>query len=95
MKMRYNVPMDAVRIRMRIYGRVQGVNFRSLARREAQALGLSGFVRNEPDGTLIIEVEGHRESVDSFVGWAKRGPSHCFCGNFHVYGSCQRKSVAV
>ena len=67
--------MDAVRIRMRIYGRVQGVNFRSLARREAQALGLSGFVRNEPDGTLIIEVEGHRESVDSFVGWAKRGPS--------------------
>ncbi|MEI6650671.1 MAG: acylphosphatase [Candidatus Moraniibacteriota bacterium] len=67
--------MDTLRTRMRIYGRVQGVGFRSLARREALTLSLSGFVRNENDGSLIIEIEGDRASVDSFVEWAKRGPS--------------------
>ena len=37
----------------RITGRVQGVGFRAWTRREAQGLGLSGFVRNEPVGTMI------------------------------------------
>ncbi len=67
--------MDTIRLRLHIYGRVQGVFFRASAEREAGKIGVSGFVRNEPDGSLVIEVEGDRSSVDSFVEWAKQGPS--------------------
>ncbi len=67
--------MDTIRLRLRIYGRVQGVFFRASAEQEAGKIGVSGFVRNEPDGSVVIEVEGGRTAVDSFVEWAKQGPS--------------------
>jgi len=59
---------------IRVQGRVQGVNFRSSAREEARRLGLAGFARNEPDGSVLIAVEGAEEAVERFVGWCRSGP---------------------
>jgi acylphosphatase len=60
---------DRVRYRLRIYGKVQGVFFRKYAQMTAQSLGLGGFVRNEPDGSVYAEVEGAPEAVENFVKW--------------------------
>ena len=49
------VPPSAVRVR--VAGHVQGVGFRDAARRRALELGVSGWVRNEDDGTLALHVE--------------------------------------
>lgn len=72
--MRYTVPMHTVRTRIRVYGTVQGVAFRPSAKEEADRLGLSGFARNETDGSVTIEVEGGRDAVGAFVAWARGGP---------------------
>jgi acylphosphatase len=59
---------------MRIYGRVQGVFFRASTRREAQRLGLAGFARNEPDGSVLIEAEGDTDALARLVEWCQDGP---------------------
>ena len=56
-----------------IKGRVQGVGFRYNARRQALALGLDGFVKNMPDGSVYIEIEGNPMSMDEFVDWCQSG----------------------
>lgn len=62
------------RAHLRIYGRVQGVFFRHQARQRAEALGLAGWVRNCPDGSVEAVVEGDQEAVAQFVRWTHRGP---------------------
>lgn len=62
-------------VRLTIFGRVQGVFFRDAARSEAERLGVVGFARNEPDGTVVIEGEGRPEAVDEFVVWCRKGPA--------------------
>lgn len=57
-----------------VRGRVQGVFFRSTARREAEKLGITGFVRNERDGSVYIEAEGDDEQLREFVAWCCKGP---------------------
>jgi acylphosphatase len=64
----------AVRVRVLVSGRVQGVWYRETCRREAERLGVAGWVRNRPDGRVEIEAEGPRPAVDALVGWARRGP---------------------
>jgi len=59
---------------IRVHGLVQGVFFRASAREEAIRLGLAGFARNEPDGSVLIEVEGEEDALDAFVAWCRRGP---------------------
>jgi acylphosphatase len=61
-------------LRIRLYGRVQGVYFRQGAKREALRLGLAGYARNEPDGTVLIEVEGDQPALDRFLDWCAVGP---------------------
>ena len=53
---------------------MQGVSFRFYARRRAQTLGLAGWVRNCPDGTVEAVVEGPSTAVGTFVDWAREGP---------------------
>jgi len=60
--------------RLVIRGWVQGVWFRESMRREAEALGVAGWVRNRTDGTVEALVEGTPEAVDAIVRWAHRGP---------------------
>lgn len=60
-------------LQIKIYGQVQGVFYRDSAHREAKALNLTGFVRNEPDGSVYIEAEGEEENLKEFLKWCKKG----------------------
>ena len=60
---------------MVVRGRVQGVFFRAETERRARSLGLAGWVRNNPDGTVEAVFEGDRERVESMVDWSGRGPA--------------------
>jgi acylphosphatase len=57
-----------------IHGRVQGVYFRQSMLREAQNLGISGWVRNRIDGTVEAVVHGDPAAVDAILRWAHHGP---------------------
>ncbi|MBI4053785.1 MAG: acylphosphatase [Candidatus Doudnabacteria bacterium] len=61
-------------LKIRIFGEVQGVSFRYYAVLAARGLSLSGFVRNDPDGSVYIEAEGKSEDLEEFVNWCKKGP---------------------
>jgi len=61
------------RMHVIIEGRVQGVFFRAYTRDEAVRLGLSGWVRNRPDGTVEALVEGKKDDVEKMVRWFHRG----------------------
>lgn len=66
--------MEIRRASLRIKGRVQGVFFRESARREAERLGVHGFVRNLADGDVEAVAEGPREALEQFVTWCHKGP---------------------
>lgn len=57
-----------------ISGRVQGVCFRAFTQREAQRLGVSGWVRNLPDGRVEVAAAGSPAALDEFRQWLHRGP---------------------
>jgi acylphosphatase len=59
---------------MIVRGLVQGVGFRWFVARHAQSLGLSGFVRNLPDGNVEVEVVGERGLIEELIGHVKVGP---------------------
>jgi acylphosphatase len=63
-----------VRRRAIVHGYVQGVFFRDSVRRLAERLGVSGWVRNNWDGTVEAVLEGDRDGVDSVVGFMHEGP---------------------
>lgn len=59
-----------------VRGKVQGVFFRASAKKEAEALGLTGHAKNMDDGTVFIEVEGEEGALRRFSDWCRRGPAH-------------------
>ncbi len=68
--------MDEIeRLRVRVSGRVQGVGYRAYARRQARGLDLSGWVRNERDGSVLVEAEGPREKLERLLLDLRAGPS--------------------
>jgi acylphosphatase len=66
--------MSDTRSRVRIRGRVQGVFFREETRRRAESLGIAGWIRNLPNGSVEAAFEGETERVESMVEWCRRGP---------------------
>ena len=58
----------------RIEGRVQGVWFRESTRREAIALGITGYAKNMADGTVQVLACGEPEAMDQLAEWLKQGP---------------------
>jgi acylphosphatase len=62
-------------VQARVTGRVQGVSFRWYTQERARALGVTGWVRNEPDGSVLVHAEGDDDAVDALVEWCRRGPS--------------------
>lgn len=63
-----------VRKRIIVSGQVQGVFFRDTCRRLANRHGVTGWVRNRPDGTVEAVFEGAPEQVAQLVTWAREGP---------------------
>ena len=61
--------------RIRVKGKVQGVFFRASTKDKADELGIRGWVRNETDGSVLIEAEGSEERMEQFVAWCWQGPS--------------------
>jgi acylphosphatase len=64
------------RAHVHVSGQVQGVFFRDSTREKAEQLGLTGWVRNLPDGRVEALFEGPSEKVREMVRWCKEGPSH-------------------
>lgn len=62
------------RTRVIVTGRVQGVGFRYYTEEKATRFVVTGFVRNLPDRTVEIEVEGAREEIDRFLAEVRIGP---------------------
>ena len=58
-----------------IHGRVQGVFFRASTREEALRIGVGGWVRNLPDGSVEALFEGETLKVEEILGWCHKGPS--------------------
>ena len=65
--------MDRKRIQASVDGRVQGVAFREYTRREALRLGLSGWVRNLPDGSVELTFEGPATQTEALLSWLATG----------------------
>ena len=65
---------DIKTVRLRIRGRVQGVFYRAWTVGEAQARGLSGWVRNRSDGTVEAVVSGPADKVDDLIAACRSGP---------------------
>jgi acylphosphatase len=67
---------DGEQAHVYVCGQVQGVFFRDSTREKAEQLGLTGWVKNLPDGRVEALFEGPSEKVREMVRWCKEGPSH-------------------
>jgi acylphosphatase len=61
-------------LNIKITGKVQGVYYRASAKRKADELGIKGFVRNQPNGSVYIEAEASNEVLQKFMEWCHQGP---------------------
>lgn len=59
---------------LKITGRVQGVWYRGSAREKARELGVKGYAKNMPDGSVYIEAEGNEYKLGAFINWCRKGP---------------------
>ena len=76
--------MTMKHLNITVKGRVQGVGFRHAARRQASFLGVNGFVKNNYDGSVYIEVEGNDPELDKFVQWCWEGPTFAQVDNVEI-----------
>ncbi len=58
-----------------VSGRVQGVYYRSSTEKVAQKIGITGWVRNMPNGDVEVTACGDEEQIQELVGWMRQGPS--------------------
>ncbi len=63
-------------IQLKITGKVQGVFYRDSTRRKAKELGISGWVRNEPDRSVTIRASGPASALAQLESWCATGPEH-------------------
>ena len=66
--------MPDIARRLVIRGRVQGVGYRHATVEAARGIGVAGWVRNLPDGTVEALAQGTSADVERFVAWCRRGP---------------------
>ena len=57
-----------------VSGKVQGVYYRQSAKQKAVELGVSGFVKNMPDGSVMLIATGSKEQLSALVEWCRKGP---------------------
>lgn len=75
---------ELARARIVVYGLVQGVFFRGTMRREALKRGVTGWVRNRPDGAVEAVLEGPKTAVEWVLQWASVGPAAAVVENVKV-----------
>ena len=63
------------RVRLEIYGKVQGVFFRASTREKAREHGITGWVKNRRDGSVEAVCEGPDDAIDELIEWAHQGPT--------------------
>lgn len=61
-------------IKIKVYGKVQGVGFRFFICRWAEYFNIKGFVKNKSDGSVYMEVEGYENSLNELIKKCKKGP---------------------
>lgn len=66
--------MTTHHLNITITGKVQGVYYRASTKQKADALGVKGFVCNQPDGSVYIEAEAAPEVLEKFLAWCHQGP---------------------
>ncbi|WP_303722353.1 acylphosphatase [Malonomonas rubra] len=76
--------MSQTRASIRVTGRVQGVWFRQSTKNMADQLGLTGWVRNNPDNSVSAVFEGPRETVKKAIEWCKHGPDLAFVDELQI-----------
>lgn len=72
------------RVRVVIYGIVQGVGYRYSTYRKASQLGIMGWVRNKSDGNVEAVFEGTREKLEEMLSWCREGPSGAYVSKMDV-----------
>lgn len=72
------------RVRIRVFGRVQGVFFRHNAAVMARKLRVVGYVRNLEDGSVEAVYEGDKRAVEEIVEWTKKGPVHARVDSYQL-----------
>ena len=72
------------RVHAYVSGRVQGVFFRSMLADIAESLGVTGWVRNLPDGRVETILEGEKSSVEKVIQFCKRGPSGAYVSDVDI-----------
>ena len=65
--------MERIRKHIVFHGRVQGVGFRWRATQAAEMYGCTGWVRNEWDGTVTMEIQGTKLAIDAVISTLERG----------------------
>ncbi|KEO72030.1 acylphosphatase [Anditalea andensis] len=70
--------------RITIIGKVQGVFFRKSTKAKAEELDISGWVRNERDGSVFAEIEGNRHAVKAMEAWLSQGPPKALVENLLI-----------
>ena len=76
--------MTNVRAHVLVSGMVQGVNFRQRTKRQAENLGVNGWVRNVPDGKVEAVFEGEEQAVKALADFCRHGPSYAMVTNVDV-----------
>ena len=85
---------DHERAHVYVSGEVQGVFFRDSTRQKAQQLGLSGWVKNLPDGRVEALFEGPTREVREMIRWCEQGPPHAAVENVQVEFDTAREDVS-
>ena len=67
--------MENARLHAIVHGRVQGIFFRSNTQKQAAKLGLTGWVKNNDDGTVEVVAEGDKKDLKELLAWCSKGPS--------------------
>lgn len=76
--------MGQKQVHLLVRGRVQGVFFRASTEREARRLGVFGWVKNRPDGSVEIVAEGPERALAELVQWAHKGPTAARVDYVHI-----------
>ena len=70
--------------KIRVKGKVQGVFYRKFTKEKADQLQVTGWVRNEPDGSVYVEAEGNEGQLKEFAAWCRQGPPDAMVGEVNV-----------